>query len=398
LKRKLVIELCFFCLHIPFRGRRLQKVNINTGLIGLKAIETIKKEERVMKLIKVLVIFVSICSLGMLIGIHPVFSQGMSNYELEQEIKALKEKIEGASVLSDKLTFSGAIELDYSYADDSNTGDNTVNDSTSDLDIGTVELGIEAAFHEYVTGTFILKGENLDTDSNTFWDEATISIQKEEFPIYFVGGKRGQPFGVFESHLINDPITQDCYEIAKTGATIGYTAEPLGVDISATIYKGEALMAHLVEAGYGFERNNSPTYAETDDVSSYIGNITISPIEALTVAAFYDSEPGDGERNTTAGVMFHYEISNITLDTEYITALKREKHFTDNKRYKESAWFMAVAFQAMEPLEIAARYEAFDDDITGEQDGHLTDRYSIGFTYTLFENDSFAPTSWVNIV
>jgi hypothetical protein len=80
-----------------------------------------------------------------------VFSQAMSNYELEQEIKALKEKIEKGGLpgeLSDKLTFSGAIELDYSYADDSDTGDNTVNDSTSDLDIGTVELDLEVAFHE----------------------------------------------------------------------------------------------------------------------------------------------------------------------------------------------------------------------------------------------------------
>ena len=44
----------------------------------------------------------------------------------------------------------------------------------------------------------------------------------------------------------------------------------------------------------------------------------------------------------------------------------------------------------MEPLEIAARYETFDDDITGEQDGHLTDRYSAGFTYTLLKKDTFA--------
>ncbi|RLB33642.1 MAG: hypothetical protein DRH12_18170, partial [Deltaproteobacteria bacterium] len=298
---------------------------------------------------------------------------------------------EGTSDLSDRLTFSGAIELDYSYADDSDIGDNTVDDSKSDLDIGTVELGIEVALHQYVTGNFILKGEDLDTDDDRiFWDEATIAIQKEEFPIYFVGGKRGQPFGVFESHLINDPITQDCYEIAKTGATIGYTAEHLGLDISATIYRGEVLMAQLVEAGYGFERNNSPTYAETDDLSSYIGNITISPIEALMLSAYYNSEPGDRERNETAGLTVHYEIGMFTLDAEYIAALSREKNFTDNEDYKESAWFGAVAFQVMDPLEIAARYEAFDDDIGGEQDGHLEDRYSIGFTYTLFEKDDFA--------
>jgi len=333
------------------------------------------------------ILFMALVFLCFLIP-QPASSEGMSNYELEQEVKALKEKIEGTSVLSDKLTFSGAIELDYSYANDSDIGDNTVNDSTSDLDIGTVELGLEAAFHEYVTGNFILKGEALDTDDDrVFWDEATIRIQKEGFPLYFVGGKRGQPFGMFESHLINDPITQDCYEIAKTGVTVGYTTGYL--DISATIYKGEELMTHLNDAEYGFERNNRPTYAETDDVSSYIGNITISLLDALMLSAYYDSESGDGDRNETAGMSVHYEIGMVTLDAEYIAAISREKHFTDNKEYNESAWFIGVAYQAAEPLEIAARYEAFDDDITGEQDGHLTDRYSIGFTYTFFENDSF---------
>jgi hypothetical protein len=324
----------------------------------------------------------------MLIGIHPVFSQGMSNYELEQEIKVLKEKIEGRGAPAG-LSFSGAIELDYTYTDDSDIGDNTVNNSTSDLDIGTVELGLEVAFHEYVTGNFILKGEALDTDDDrVFWDEATISIQKEGSPLSFVGGKRGQPFGMFESHLINDPITQDCYEIAKTGVTVGYTTDYL--DISATIYKGEELIDHLAEAGYGFERDNSPTYEETDKLNSYIANITMLPTDGLLLSLYYDSEPGDGERNETAGISVHYEIGTVTLDAEYIAAISREKHFTDNKEYNESVWFAAIAFQAMEPLEIAARYEAFDDDITGEQDCHLTDRYSIGFTYTLFENDSFA--------
>jgi len=321
---------------------------------------------------------------------QPSFSQGMSNYELAQEIKALKEKTEGAGAPGG-LSFSGAIELDYSYADDSDIGDNTVNDSTSDLDIGTVELGLEVSLHEYVTGNFLLKGEALDSDDDrVFWDEATIGIQKEGVPFYFIGGKRGQPFGMFESHLINDPITQDCYEIAKTGATAGYTADALGLDISLTIYKGEELMTHLNDAGYGSERDTSPSYKETVDVNSYIGNITISPLDGLIFAAYYDSEPGDAERNETAGTTVHYEMGKFTADAEYIAAISREKRFTDNKEQKESAWFVAVAYQAAEPLEIAARYEAFDDDMTGDQDGHLENRYSLGATYRLFEKDDFA--------
>ena len=341
----------------------------------------------------------------------------MSNYELEQKVKELEKRLgvteEGKEPgvlekLSDRITISGAIELDFSYADDSDTGDNTINDSTSDLDIGTAELGVEIAFHEYVTGNLVLKGENLDSDSNVFWDEAAITILKEGFPLYFIGGKRTQPFGLFESHLINDPITQDCYEINKTGATLGFIPKAFALDISFTAYRGEELMTHMLEGAYNLDRTYfdidtaapagwrnggaggmSPGYAETDNVSSYIANITIEPVEGLILAAYFDSEPGDGDRNETIGGTFHFEYSKFTLDAEYIGAVQREKDPANNQEYEESAWFVSLAFQVLDPLEIAARYEVFDDGIPGEQDGNLEDRFSIGATYTLFEKGGF---------
>lgn len=320
--------------------------------------------------------------------------------DLKQRIEDLEKKVEEQKTMpkeamgwiGEKISFSGGVELDFGYANDSDPADNTVNDSTSDLDIGTVELGAEIKFHEYVTGNLLLKGENLDDDDRVFWDEATITIQKEGFPVYFIGGKRGQPFGVFESHLINDPITKECYEIAKTGATVGFTPGLLGLDISGTVYKGEALADTLYGAGFGLTRDNSPAYEETDDVSSYIGNITVSPLEGLTFAAFYDSEPGDGDRNETAGGMFNFQIWKLTFDAEYMKAISREKNFTADKTYKESAWFGAVAFQVTEPLELAARYEGFDDDRSGDQGGALENRYSIGANYTLFKKDNFSTT------
>lgn len=353
-----------------------------------------------------------------------VTSQGFAD-DTKKEIEELKRRIEElekkeaskgtagdvTGELSDKITekisFSGAVELDFSYANDSDPANNTVNDSTSDLDIGTVELGAEIKFHEYVTGNFLLKGENLDKDDKVFWDEATITIRKEGFPLYFIGGKRGQPFGVFESHLINDPITKDCYEIAKTGATVGFTPDILGLDASFTAYRGEVLMGHMLDGAYGLGRDYKDAagvlpvwrtggmgagYAETDDVSSYIGNITVSPIEGLTLASFYDSEPGDGNRNETVGGMFNFKIWKLTFDAEYMKAVSREKDSADNKEYKESAWFGAVALQVTEPLELAARYESFDDDIAGDQDGTLKNRYSLGANYTLFKKDNFSTT------
>ncbi len=321
--------------------------------------------------------------------------------QLEKKVEQKEEKPKDLlGKLSDKITFSGAIELDYSYADPRDIADPN-SDSTSEFDIKTVELGAEMKFHEWVTGNVVLKGENLDSDNDRiFWDEATITIQKEGFPLYFVGGKRGQPFGVFNSHLISYPITQDCYEVVKTGATVGFTTGFLGLDLSATLYKGEVLADHLTEAGYGWARDFSisnpaaPTKNPdpTDDVNSYILNVSLAPIEGLNLSAYLDSEPGQQDRNETAGGSIEYRIGRFTFDAEYIKALSREMHATDAKKYKESAWFGAIACQITDPLEIAARYEAFDDDIAGDQDGHLESRYSIGANYKLFEKDNFTTT------
>ena len=314
--------------------------------------------------------------------------------QLEEKVKKQEkqeEKTELLGKVGENITFSGAIELDYTYTNPRDPGDRK-SDSTSDLDIGTAEIGVEVKFHEWVTGNFILKGESLDEDDRVFWDEATIAIQKEGFPLYFVGGKRGQPFGVFNSHLISDPITKDCYEVAKSGATIGFTPDFLGLDISATVYKGEVLADKLSEAGYGWARDPDPNPDPTDDVDSYIFNVSLAPIEGLSLSTYFDSEPGQGSRNETAGGTIEYQIGIFTFDAEYIAALKREKNATANKEYKESAWFGAIACQVIDPLEIAVRYEAFDDDITGDQDGNLENAYSVGANYTLFEKDDFTTT------
>jgi len=331
-------------------------------------------------------IFVLIFGLVFL-GFSPVFAGDAGDIEaLNKRIEALEAKAEksgGLGDLGENLTFSGVIELDYSYTDPRDT--TVVNsDSSSDLDIGTAQLGVKAQFHECVTGNFVLKGENLDTTDRVFWDEAIITIQKEGFPLYFVGGKRGQPFGVFNSHLISDPITKD-YEIARTGVTLGFTPDFLGLDISATAYKGEVI---------GVVRNSSAGYAATDDVESYIAGISIAPVEGLALSAYYNSEPGDGARNKTAGGAIEYQIGMFTFDAEYIGVLNKEKANTGVEQ-KESAWFGAIACQVIDPLEIALRYEAYNDDISGDTDGTLEKRYSIGANYKLFEKDNFVTTVMV---
>ncbi len=341
-----------------------------------------------MKTSKVKLTLVSVLLLG-IIGLPSAFAA--TNAELEKRIDALeKEKtLSDGSRLWDRFSLSGAIELDYSSADTEDPADKTIDASTSDLDVGTLELGIEATPHEYVTAFALLKGENLAGDDNVFWDEAYFTLAKEGLPVYFVGGKRAQPFGLFESLFINDPITQDLYEVNDTGATIGFTSDTwMNMDLSFTVYKGETLIARVDEAGYGWTRDTSAGYQETKTVGSYIFNATFEPVEGLTIAAFLNSEPGDSDRNTTLGGAFHFEHSGFILDFEAMKAVSREKNTTANEEYEESAWVASLGYQVTDPLVLAVRYEDFDAD--NDDDGNLDNRYSIGADYLLFENSHFA--------
>ncbi|MCP4721521.1 MAG: LbtU family siderophore porin [Desulfobacteraceae bacterium] len=327
-----------------------------------------------------------------LMGNQKVFCESVP--DLEQRVKVLEQNAEskktGPKEIWDRFSVFGTIELDYSYLNDNDLSDNTLGDSESDLDIGTIELGLEANLHKYVTAVALLKGEALDSDDDRiFWDEVFFTFAKQGMPVYFTGGKRVQPFGVYESLFINDPITQDLYEINKTGATIGFfNEEMLNMDISFTIYKGEILTNRIHEAEYGWERDNTPGYEETNDLSSYIASASFSPMEGMSLSAYFNSEPGETERNTTLGASFHWEIANFIADAEYIGALNREKHVADNKEYTESAWVTSLGYQVLDSLVLAVRYEGFYAD--KKQAGNLDYRYGLGATYSLFKNDDFA--------
>lgn len=329
-------------------------------------------------------------SLCLLFAAGTVNGFAATNEELEKRIEELETKSKESPLgrISENIKFFGAIEVDYSWADDADTSDRNANDSTSDLDVGTVELGIEAALHEYLTATAVIKGENLDSDDKIFWDQAFFEIKKDGIPVYLVAGKTYQPFGVFESLFINDPITCDLYEINDTGITVGFTHEAaLNLDLSVTVYRGETLIKRVSEAGYGWSRNHTAGYTETNDVESYILSGSIEPMEGLAFSLFFNSEPGDTDRNNTMGASAHFEKAGFIADAEYIGALQREKHVADDKEYKESAWFISLGYQVLDPLLLAIRYESFDADKSAAE--NLENRYSIGATYTLLEKDDF---------
>ncbi len=335
--------------------------------------------------------------------------------EAKTEKKEPAEQENAKEEFSKRISLSGSLYGEYRWMKNRDITDPDT-DSTSDLYLRKLELGIEANLTDWITATTVLNSEWIGDDLNEgderiTVDEATLTLQDEDFPLYLVLGKRTQPFGVFENHLITDPMTQDAYETKRVGITAGYTG-PMGLDLSVTVYKGEEQMEHLFESGL-FEDTLRRAGEATDDVGSYIVSATVEPFEYLTLFGGYLSEPGRGSRNETinGGIsLVPPFVEGLRFDAEYMKALNRELYDGIGKEYKEGVFSATLAYEFVvrerktiggglfaarrahlvsEPLEIALRYEHFDDDGMSDDLGVWTvkDRYSAGARYS-FYNDA----------
>ena len=322
-----------------------------------------------------------------------------------------------------RIKLSGLLEGEYRWKKYRDISDKN-SDSTSDLYLRRLELGLEAEITDWIKANMTLNSEWIgdsvnNGDEKITVDEATITLQKENSPLYFVMGKRPQPFGVFENHLITDPMTQDAYETKKAGLTAGYTG-PLGLDVSATVYKGEEQMDHLVASGL-FEVTRDG--AAGDDVGSYILSASISPVEDhLKFFAGYLSEPGRGSRNSTGSLGVSAGIpglKELRLDAEYMKALKRERYSGFNETFKEGVFSVTASYDFNkrerheeiggakfkdilahildEPLEFALRFERFDDDGLAEKTSSWSakNRYSAGARYSFYNDEEKGVNAFV---
>jgi opacity protein-like surface antigen len=323
------------------------------------------------------------------------FEERKENEETRENKKGEEEEAtEGIRILSglpvDKIILRGFIDLDYDYYEVSDVSDK---DSTgrTDLGLGSADLELRVFFNEWLKAKFTVVADDIgkqESDNKIKVDDAFFTLNFPWVPLYFKGGYTTLPFGVFEDRLITGTILEDLYEIEQVGATLGFSPDFYGLDISFTVYAGQDIIKNL----RNFDIDEYSTAREKDDdVSSFIANLTLEPVEdMLSLIVFYDSEPGDGRRNQTIGSALTLDVWKFSLDGEYITALQREKG-DNGKENKESAWVAGLAFRPSEsvPVEFVVRYEDFDDDIKGNQDEILDDRYVAGLSYQFLEWATF---------
>ncbi|MFO0751816.1 MAG: LbtU family siderophore porin [Thermodesulfovibrionales bacterium] len=324
-----------------------------------------------------------------------------------------------------RLKVSGLLEGEYRWRKRSDVS-NRNSGSASDLYLRRFELGLEAQPKDWMKVSSVLNSEWVGDsvnqgDEKITVDQAIITFQKKEFPVYLVLGKRTQPFGVFTNHLVTDPMTQDAYEAKRVGVSLGMTG-PLGLDVSATVYKGEVQMDRLLGSGL-FEA--ARTGAPADDVASYIFSSSVSPLEDhLTFFLSYLSEPGRGKRNSTVNIGLSAAVpglEGLRLDAEYMKALARERYAGLSEAFKEGILSVTASYVFNhhhgerhedlgdvtlqervthlfeEPMELALRYERFDDDDLAEKTASWSakNRYSLGVRYPIYKDAERGLTAFV---
>lgn len=290
----------------------------------------------------------------------------------------------GFTVWDDSIRFGLVVELNGSYADIEDEGDASSKDLW-DAYIGTIGFQLNAAWTEWLSFDLLAELEDIgkhDESTAATLSEVFVTLAHPQFPVYFIGGKRTLPFGVFEDRMISGPLTEELYEIVDVGATLGIQIDALHSNLSLTLYKGQ----HVIE---NLEQFNAHQFAagrdETDRIDAYILAFESEPMnDRLALALFFNSESGDGRRNETIGAAATWSLFDVTVDVEYIKALKRESG-EDGEQNLETTWISAIAYQPVDAIQVAVRYEHFDDD-QGEQDQVVDFRYLAGLNYFIDEN------------
>lgn len=316
---------------------------------------------------------------------YPSLAENQSEADPAQEAPVEETLFES----EDWITVGLLAEAIIYYAEIADESDRH-SDDLWDLYLGTLECRLEMAPSSWLKGQITAALEDIGKkgdDAVASISSATLTIQYPDFPPYFIGGKRTQPFGVFEDRLISGTITEDLYEIDETGATFGLAVDRYAADVSLTVYEGQDIIANLEDFGtheFGEGRRKER------GIDAYIVNLTVSPIpETLDCSISYNHEPGDGRDNQTVGGALSLHFLGCVMDAEYITAIQRELG-EDGEENLENAWLIGLAYQATEALELATRFEVFDDDREAEQDGVVKNRYLAGFTYELNDHVSLA--------
>jgi len=298
------------------------------------------------------------------------------------EIENLKRRIETLEAgqkedepfsllgLGKRLSFSGLLELEASYADTEG------GDEESDLSLATAQLEISTAVNNRIAGYIVFLHEEY-ADHSVEVDEALMTLT---CPVKFLhgqlsltGGKLYVPFGRFESHFITDPLTLDLGETNDTALYAGWNIAD-SVAVKAGVFSGEA-----------------DTAGDNDNIDSFVASVEVLPAPGLTLGASYISDLAESDIELVrddavlgnvyqasvpgVGAFLSLALGDFCFDAEYLTATRPfsrtvvEAAVADEGELtgrRPRAWNLELSCTPLERWEFALRAEQardFQDDL-----------------------------------
>jgi hypothetical protein len=192
---------------------------------------------------------------------------------LEDRVAQLEDAI-GRDVAGpswfDRIQISGVIEAEANYQTVDDNDPATDDEDSSDVDLATVELAIDAGIVDHVDGHVLFKYEEDDV----FVDEGFITLTgSEAFPAYLIAGRQYVPFGNYDSHFVTDPNTLVLGETNEGALVLGYRIGGDLVDIAVGAFNSK-----IGEAG------------DDDMIDGYVASVSAQPLEGLTLGVSYISD------------------------------------------------------------------------------------------------------------
>ena len=331
-------------------------------------------------------------TLAIAVALAVAFTPAWSAAESD-DVKELKEKVESLEErqaelyhslaekkspgllnrVGDKITFGGLIETEIGYTD---TDPGT---KSSDIVLATVELGIDAEVHEFVTGHILLLWE--EDAGPIAMDEGTIRVGSPSM-YYLTVGKKYLPFGNYNSHMISDPETLELGETNASVVEIGY--ETTTVEIAVGFFNGS-----VDEVGNDDKIDDfyfSAKYTASDNMSfgvSYISDI------ADTDGDVIDTNSGNTLTDVVAGYAAFASITagKISVEAEYLAAADNfdvaDLDVDGDGGDEPTVYNLEVAFAIGDDREVAVRFEGNEDFFAQPET-----QYGIAYSRSPYENVS----------
>ncbi|SDZ78002.1 hypothetical protein SAMN05660420_00270 [Desulfuromusa kysingii] len=298
-----------------------------------------------MKLFAVLSLF------GMLL--MPAFAMA-GDGALASRVTALEDALSQGVV--QQVQISGAIEAEVGYSSDYD------NVKESDVDLTTLELGVDVVLTDFFSGFALMKWEE-DGDEGVFLDEGGVVLGNvEEYGVAATVGKLYVPFGVYETGMISDSLTLELGEVREGAVVVDFGAS--GFYGSAYAFNSaindddedDMIDAYGVTAGYLFESNS----VSVDLSAGWISNLTSSG----GFSGYLDDEGYDPIDGYTAGATATVVVgfADFTIIGEYLTAL--DSDYLAEAEAEPAAWNLEVNYGfevAGHGASLAASYQGSDE-------------------------------------